>query len=167
MYTAAFSAEIKEIIKVSRDIALETGYDYISTIHLFLADCRLNLPGSIRKYAFKDDDQLNQFIASSKIGDPPSGYRQLTLPLTKEAEDAINHAEGQRINHKQQLIKPCHIFLAAAADTTSLFTACYPDEPNLYDSLCLYYTEEGILKPEPRKAKQNFFSRLFKAIFKN
>jgi hypothetical protein len=38
---SGFSPKTKELISEARLIAIELGYDYVSTLHLFLADCKI------------------------------------------------------------------------------------------------------------------------------
>ncbi|RZK13562.1 MAG: hypothetical protein EOO56_26805, partial [Hymenobacter sp.] len=44
--TVPFSPELKELIARSREVAIDLGYDYISTLHLLLADCTMPYPYS-------------------------------------------------------------------------------------------------------------------------
>jgi hypothetical protein len=53
--TYKFSPEFKELISQSREIAIDLGYDYISTIHFFLADCESKRADSLLKFAFEDE----------------------------------------------------------------------------------------------------------------
>ncbi len=43
-----FSTELKQLVAKSRSIAIELGYNYISTLHFYIADCERDLPSSLR-----------------------------------------------------------------------------------------------------------------------
>ena len=155
-----FSIEVKELIKESRKVAIECGNDYISTIHLFLADCRISEKGSLKKFAFQTDQDFQIFFDSVKTKKLNLDILELSLPLTKEAENVIRNSQKERQKYSQNRINNCHLFLAAASDKQSLFISCFPDETELYEKLVKYYSEEGLIAPEILVPKENLFKKL-------
>jgi hypothetical protein len=138
-----FSIEVKELIAQSREVALSLGYDYISTVHLFLADCKINAACSIRKFAFVTEDDFQTFYISQKVGEPIIIAEE--LPLTVEAENTIRNAFKiwSHSNYFDKEIRPYHLFLAAALMSNTLFCSLFPQEDQLYEKLEQYYIEVG------------------------
>ena len=66
--TGGFSKELKDIVAESRSIALELGYNYISTLHIFLADCRLKNVYSIHDFAFENNEAFLHFFEQVRVG---------------------------------------------------------------------------------------------------
>ncbi len=160
-----FTSAVKDIIRESRLIALETGYDYISTMHLFLADCRLNKPDSLRKFFFTTETDLIEAIRNSHSGVLDLENLDPVLPLTKEAENCIRNSQEERIRYRQRLTIPAHLFLAAAKDPTSLFSENSPAKELLYDRLVAYYQNLKVLVPEESE-KSSLLSRIKAALFR-
>src|SRR4249919_877241 len=99
-----FSQETRSLINESRLVAIDLGYDYISTVHFFLADCKLNNRHTIRDFAFKTVTDFQAFYNSQRIGDPTIFAE--SLPLTLEAEKTIKKANllWSRRNYKDTQI---------------------------------------------------------------
>ena len=116
-----FSPDLKILIAKSRLIAIDLGYDYISTIHFLLADCESGRPNSIFNFAFGDRGEYLQFKEEWKVKeeDRPVVIED-SLPLTKEAESAIVNTDVERIIHQQTLSYPSHLFLSALSNEKSL-----------------------------------------------
>jgi hypothetical protein len=149
MFVRSLSDESKEIIKVSREIALDLGCSYISTTHFFLADCRINGIRSLKKFAFKDEAELSKFYEAHRF--PESTVNIVNLPLTKEAEKVIRKSAMQCVVYSGLEIFPCHIFLAAAKFKDSIFYDAFPSETDLYGKLVSYYSDLRAIDPTASK----------------
>jgi hypothetical protein len=160
-----FTLAVKDIIRESRLIALETGYNYVSTVHFFLADCRLNKPDSLRKFFFASEADLIEAIRNSNSGVLDLENLDTVLPLTKEAENCIRNSQEERIRYQQRLTIPAHLFLAAAKDPKSLFLENSSDKETLYDRLVVYYQNLKVLSPE-EIGKPSLLSRIKAALFR-
>jgi hypothetical protein len=157
-----FSFDAKTVIAESRNIAMDLGYDYISTIHFFLADCKRNSNYTIKNFAFKTDEELQQFHDSQIIGLP--NMTEDNLPLTKEAEDMLRRAAVLvQSTYNARAVQPWHLFLAGTQlDHTLLYKILTPKE-GLYERLDLYYTELGVInRTPPPPERKSFWSKLFK-----
>jgi len=149
-----FSSELKDLVAKSRDTAIDMGYDYISTIHFFIADCESNKPGSIVKFGFSDEKEFIKFKTSYTLEKIDFlNMMNESLPLTKEAEKTILLTEAERILHRQRESYPCHFFLAALKNKESLLFECFKNDINAIDSLTKYYEGSGafekcIMSPE-------------------
>ncbi|MFT3979163.1 MAG: Clp protease N-terminal domain-containing protein [Ferruginibacter sp.] len=139
-----FSYEMLELTSGAREVAIDLGYDYISTIHFFIADCQSQNPHSILKFGFpieKDFEKFKAGYVKNKV-DILSLFNE-SLPLTKEAENTIFSAETERVRCKQFEIYPWHFFLAAIKNKDSLLYDCFRNENNVFDKLNKYYEESG------------------------
>ena len=165
----SFSTEFKELISKSRDVALGLGYDYISTLHFFLADCEIRKPASIYYFAFDHDDEYRQFKAH--YTNHPDALPDLTkssVPMTKEAEKSIWTAVDEQKSRKQLYIFPCHLFLAAVRNDQSLLYECFRHEADIKAALTQYYTERGELnKTEVSGAGHTGFLASLANLFRN
>src|ERR1044071_8771015 len=133
-----FSYDCKTIIAESRNIAIDLGYDYISTVHIFLADCKRNSNFTVKDFAFRTDEELQQFYDSIKIGDPSN--IEDSMPLTREAEDMLRQAVVLAIkNYKVRSVQPWHIFLAGSQLDHTLFYKILKPKEGLYERLENYY----------------------------
>jgi hypothetical protein len=140
-----FSPATRSLMDKSRLIALDLGYNYITTIHFFIADCALDMPGSLRSYSFPTEQAYRAFYASyrkeeaSILADP-------TLPLTLEAERAIRRGLVEMRLQRGKQTEPYHIFLGAAHNKDSLLrTVLRGKGEDLYTSLKKYYVSKGLL----------------------
>lgn len=150
-----FSEEFKELVAKSRLIALDLGYDYISTVHFFLADCQTGKRSSIFGFAFSDMGAYLRFKEGSK--QPVEDWLSKadgSLPLTKEAEIAIFRTNEERMIHQQNLTYPCHFFLAAFDNKESLLSQCFQDTENVKEKLEAYYKELGEFEKDKMTAKE-------------
>ncbi|HOZ69413.1 MAG TPA: hypothetical protein PLB49_12325 [Chitinophagaceae bacterium] len=160
-----FNSAVKDIIRESRLIALETGYDYISTMHFFLADCRLNKTDSLRDFFFPNEADFHEAFRNSNSGVLNLDNLDPVLPLTKEAENCIRNSQVERNRYHQKLTIPAHLFLAAANDKTSVFSENSPTIELLYDKLVAFYQNKKVLEPEVF-LKQSLLSRIKEALFR-
>jgi len=150
MLMSEFSVEVKEVIKASREIALDLGYNYISTMHFLLADCRLDGLWSIRKFAFKEDKGFLSAYENFRKG-PAIINTADSLHLTKEAEQAIRRSAMERFIFSEKIISPYHIFLAAAKMKNSSIQDFFSNNPNLYEHLVAYYSNLNLIDPDKAK----------------
>ncbi len=138
-----FSDSLNEILKNAREIAIKLGYNYISTFHLFLADCKLKQNDSLYDFSFSTTEQFNTFFESAKLTEENKDLEFESLPITLEAESAIKDAEVERILYKQSKTHPCHLFLASSKVKDSLFKDCFKEIDDLSGKLIEYYTKLG------------------------
>lgn len=141
--TELFSRDVQEMIKMSREVALELGCNYVSTGHLLLADCRLNNVGSIKNFTFDSDKHFSDQYESCRIGDPITTSN--SLPLTVDAEKIFKKAKVESFIYSEKMIFPCHVFLAAARLESQVFFSFFPDSDRLYDRLVGYYAGLNII----------------------
>ncbi len=121
-----FSQKSKALISESREVALDLGYDYISTMHFFLADCRLGGDSSIKHFSFEDDAAFEAFYEKARIGKKLITGKN--VPLTIEAEKTINEAGPVARKWRSKKVNPCHIFLTALAlSSTVLYSSLEPE----------------------------------------
>ncbi len=160
----AFSKDLKDIMAQSRVIALSLGYDYISTIHFFLADCSTNSEYSVRKFVFGTQGDFQTFWISQKVGEPIMTAEHLLL--TKEAEKTIRKAYRlwNRSNYFDEQIKPYHLFLSAALIDNSAFSSMFENDNQLYEKLERYYIEIGQI--DKAKIYKPFWMRFQRTIRK-
>lgn len=112
MDNSKFSENFKELIALTRELVLDFGYDYISTIHFLLANCQLNRSWSIFNFTFND---ISEFKIVKKQyhtkNDNLLNFSSNSLPLTIESENIFRksvlksklHAKGfveTRLNKK-------------------------------------------------------------------
>ncbi len=154
-----FSEETKEIIAWSREIALELGYNYISTLHFLLADSYLNGKSSIKTFCFASDEEYARFYESKRIGDATVFGDNLkgNVFLTKEAERTVRLSMVEWKKHSALEVQPFHLFLAAASHY-STFSSLLPPEEDLYDRLLVFYKQGGHI-PE-KLPKQTFIQKV-------
>jgi len=140
-----FSIETKNIVGKSRDIASEMGYDHISTMHFFFADCESGSNYSLLNFAFKSLTEYSNFKNSylKEIKDLLNFVAD-DITLTTEAETAIRSSLFQKKKYKQQLIYPWHLFLAILDNKESFLSECFKDDPDIKNKLVNYYTDLGV-----------------------
>lgn len=139
-----FSTEFKNVIANSRLIAIDLGYDHISTVHFFLADCESGRPNSIFNFAFNEREEYLTFKEQCKVKhDNWLAISESDIPLTTEAEKAIFRTDTERINHQQSLSLPCHFFLAAFDNPDSVLFFCFKDTKDVKQLLEAYYRQLG------------------------
>ena len=155
-----FSEETKKMIAGSRKIAIDLGYDYISTMHFLLADCMFNNKYSIKDFAFDSNEEFDIFIKKQKIGE--SSILVDSLPLTTEAEDTVSR--GCRLWSNSRYIdteiRPYHFFLAASQLRKSHFYLLFGSKNDLFESLERFYIEIGQI--DKKNIHKSFFSRVLR-----
>lgn len=141
-----FSQETKNLILESRNIAISLGYDHISTLHFFLADCKLNDKHSIKSFVFTTEKEFQNFFDSLKIAD--STIFAESLPLTREAEQTIRKAVKllNNKNYSHIEVYPYHLFLAASQLKDTWFYSIFETKKILHERLEQYYVGTGQIK---------------------
>ena len=157
-----FSKEIKDVISQSREIALELGCDHVSTIHLFLADCKINSSHSIKNFVFENETGFQTFYTNQKIAEPIVLAED--IPLTLEAEYAIKKAFKlwNRKKYFDHELRPYHLFLAAAQLPETLFYSIFQNKKELFEKLEQYYIKIGQINKEA--LNESFWKRLSRKI---
>ena len=151
-----FSVEVKEIIARARDIAIELGYDYISTIHFFLADCESKRQDSILKFSFKDEIEYQSFKKSYGIEKKDYlNFIDVSLPLTREAEITIRLSLSEKKLQKHKLVLPSHLFIAALKNQDSLLFEFFKEDKNRLENLINYYKGLYDINTEKQDAEEN------------
>jgi hypothetical protein len=161
-----FSTELKGVISQSFDIAADLQYDYISTLHFFLADCERKSENSIFKFAFKNDEDYQSFkkkyvleklinqnlnkttlpltIEAEKAIQPGITIEVTSsLPLTIDAEKAIKLSEVEAASYNQYKILPCHLFISALKNKDSHLFKCFNEDKNILLKSIEYYKNLG------------------------
>lgn len=159
-----FSDELKLVISASREIALELGYEQISTIHFLIADCKFNNQFSIKRFLFPTDLAFEYFVKNSKTNDIPSILID-SVPLTLEAEEMMRKSFQLRKYYYDSELRPYHLFLAASQLTSSLFYSAVNPKEDLVKRIENYYIEIGQLKR--KNINPNIFNRLIKSVTLN
>lgn len=139
-----FAIETKAFISKSREVAIDMGYNYISTLHFFFASCEETSAFPLLHFAFKNKDEYEIF---------KSAYRQNridylnfvdeSIPLTKEAEVAIKEGLIEQKNFQQQLTFPWHILIAAVKNKKSILSECFKNDPDVDEKIINYYRQKG------------------------
>lgn len=157
-----FSRDLKNIVAESRHIALELGYDYISTVHFLLADCRLQRTGSIFDFAFQSEADFEHFFKALRIGPPATTV--FDLPLTLEAEKTVTKAFKlwNRSDYFDDYVQPYHFFLAAASFPDSLFSKAFNANNNLLTELEAYYISIG--QTSPKKIHKSWVESIYRKL---
>jgi ATP-dependent Clp protease ATP-binding subunit ClpA len=141
--TNTFSTELQLLIKHTRKVALEMGYDYISTIHFLIANCELNLQ-ELYKFGFADEPAFKAYKQEWSIPEANNQENNAaSLPLTVEAETTIRLTDVERDIHKQSAAYPCHFFLAAFKNKESLLAQAYEDDEYIIEKLTAFYQHRG------------------------
>jgi hypothetical protein len=162
-----FAHETKALIAKSREIAIDLGYDYISTLHIFFADCEIESDFSIFKFAFKGAHEYSKFKSNYKKSDVNYlDFIDGSLPLTTEAEISIRKSFTEKNFNSQKYIYPWHILIAAIKDKETLLSECFKNDPNVSEKLSKYYEELGAfnidrITSETPATKKGFIARLF------
>ncbi|MGI4863136.1 MAG: hypothetical protein ACRYFZ_04385 [Janthinobacterium lividum] len=133
----SFTPELKALIGQSRAVAIDLGYDYISTLHLLLADLAMPYPYSLAGLFFPDPEARAAFYESQRLG--PANLAARSLPLTVEFEEALKLAPMSQPQGFRSELYPCHLFLAASQVASSEFSQLVPASSSLYQQLLAYY----------------------------
>jgi ATP-dependent Clp protease ATP-binding subunit ClpA len=161
-----FSRELKELISQSRETAIDLGYDYITTIHFFIADCETKSNNSIFRFGFKSDEEYQNFKKHYTLKSEDLLTLEIeSLPLTKEAEVAIRLARIEADQRQQALIYPAHLFIGALKNKGSLLTECFKQDENALEKLISYYEQLGEFEKD-KKAGQPVSDGFLKKISK-
>jgi hypothetical protein len=135
--TATFSPELKALIARSRDVAIDLGYEYVSTLHVLLADCAMPYPYSLVHLLFATSEEYSAFYEGCRLGPAAAGVG--SLPLTAELEQALKEiAIAHHYGFCRELY-PCHLLVAASQVTDSTFRQVAQDAATLLPQLLTYY----------------------------
>ncbi|MDO7846783.1 hypothetical protein Q5H92_10475 [Hymenobacter sp. M29] len=134
---AAFAPELQQLIARSREVAIDLGYNYISTRHLFLADCVMPYQYSLGSLFFPDPTAGEAFYQQHRIG--PANAEANSLPLTQEFEQALRLTSGACRHGLCQVLHPSHLFLAATEVAGSEFNQVTADAAILPQALLAHY----------------------------
>lgn len=159
-----FSPKTKELISEARLIAIELGYDYISTLHLFLADCKMNDAYSIKGFAFNSEEEFQAFIKNQRVGEPSIPVDDLLL--TKEAEKTMRKAYKlwSHRNYIDSEVQPYHLFLAASLIRGSVFTSIFQTSNEVHEQLEQYYINKGQI--DKAKIKKDLWMRISRMLLR-
>lgn len=158
--THLFSPEVKELVARSREIAIDLGYDYISSIHFFLADCESDSPSSIFNFRFNNKVEYLIFKKSLELHkEDHLSFLDENIPLTFEAETAIRNSLKEIKTHKSKMVYPCHLMLAAVKDNDSLLVDKLGSRTTIARDFMQYYKETGELENHfiPKKNNRVLF----------
>ncbi len=141
---STFSSQLKTLIAASRKIAIDLGYDYISTIHFFLAGCESKEDDSILKFGFDDEAAYENFRKQYILErqDYPDLSNQ-SLPLTIEAETTVRCSEKERGLQGHDLVFPGHLFVAALKNKESYLAQCFAHDEYALEKLLRFYGYAG------------------------
>lgn len=140
---ATFTPELQALIARSREVAIDLGYDYISTLHLFLADCAMPYPYSLTSVFFADAAAYQEFYEQHRVGPVNAGAG--SLPITTEFEQALKQAAAARRHGFGPRLYPCHLFLAATEVPDSVFAQVAAEPAALPQTLLAHYRQFGEL----------------------
>jgi hypothetical protein len=135
--TVSFAPELKELIARSREVAIDLGYDHVSTLHVLLADCTMSYPYSLSGLFFPDSEAQTAFYESYRVG--PTNLAAGSLPLTVEYEQALKLAPTARQYGFRDDLYPCHLFVAASQVAGAEFGQVVPVTTDLTQVLLTYY----------------------------
>jgi hypothetical protein len=162
-----FSFECKSLIAKSREIAITLGYDYISTIHIFLADCETDYPTSVKKFAFDNEDAYIKFKKDYTL--PVVNYLDNindSLPLTVEAESAIRLAQKEMEVTGFTVTCPFHILLGCLKAEHSVLAECFKTDKDVVENLMQYYRESGAFEQRTKALTVTKRLNLFRSFVK-
>lgn len=141
-----FAPITKELISEAREAAIDMGYDYISTLHIFIADCEDGRPDSLLHFGFNNKTEFDSFKAHHTLPRKDLlAHFDDSLPLTIEAEMCIRKADEERRMLCQKQILPCHLFLAAIKNKDSVFYECYAHDAQAPEKLLQFYQAANVL----------------------
>lgn len=132
-----FSPEIQALIAQSRTVAIDLGYDSISTLHLFLADCAMPYLYSLAGLCFPNQAAYADFYENCRLGPAKTGAG--SLPLTVEFEQMLKLAPLTRPVGFRSELYPCHLFLAAATVPDAAWLGFLVPTADLPAQLLAYY----------------------------
>lgn len=132
-----FSPELQALIMQSRTVAIDLGYDHISTLHLFLADCAMPYPYSLAELCFPSQAAYAIFYERCRLG--PAGVGVGFLPLTAEYEQALKRAPLAQQEGFRSELHPCHLFLASAGVADAAWLEALAPKADLSVQLLAHY----------------------------
>ena len=156
----SFSAEAKEMIGLSKELAISLGYDRISTLHFFLANCQVSSDFSLKDFVFANDEHFHLFMEHCRLR-KPAVFTNSPVPLTHEAEKALRTAvEFWFRRYPDTEIKSYHIMLAAGNNAKSFLAKKLGMKSSLQRRFEQYYIEKGIF--HERNIKRNFWEKFLR-----
>jgi len=148
-----FNKESEEIVKNSRETAIESGWNYISSYHFLLAMLKSeNVPHSVFRNKDWEFKHLSESIIQKKNDEVAEKYH-----LTKELETTLKNAKYYSWTYGESEVKPEHIIFAMIADKNS-------DAGKYLVSAGMDYTE---FKSECEKIRNLSTKKIFEFIGKN
>jgi ATP-dependent Clp protease ATP-binding subunit ClpA len=162
-----FSQELKELIKNSREVAISLGFNYISTLHFFIADCESNSQNSIMNFAFKNLKEFEDFKKNCE--NERKDYLDSideSLLLTVEAEKAIRKSVCIKDEYGQIEIYPCHLFIGALLDKESVISKIFKPQVTALDNLRKYYESLGEFDKHKQQNETPFLKNIFRSFKK-
>ena len=132
-----FSPETLALIAQSRTVAIDLGYDHISTLHLLLADCAMPYPYSLAGLLFPNQAAFTAFYEHCRLG--PARVGAGSLPITAEFEQTLKRAPLTQLAGFQAELYPCHLFLAAAEVPNAAWLEALAPTDDLVAQLRAYY----------------------------
>ena len=145
MASLPFTDSTKNVFAESRLIALDLGYDYISTLHFFLADCNLYPISSSKGLFFKNEAEFEKFYSNMRVGAPTTLLG--SVPLLREAEQSLKKAKQVCRSYRDEAIHPCHLLLAASQLPASPILNLLTIAGLTPEDLRNYYIRTGQLSP--------------------
>ena len=164
MASLPFTESTKSVFAKSRQIALDLGCDYISTLHFFLADCQLHPLSSPKGLFFDNHGSFQKFYDTSRVGAPNNAMG--SVPLLKEAEKTLRHARQVCKSYRDEAIHPCHLFVASSQLPGSPILNLLTLAKFMPEDLTNFYIRSGQLKSLPTASDlpQSFLSRWWQQL---
>ena len=157
-----FSLELEMIIAEARNIALNSGCDYISIIHFLIADCKSNSSTSIKGFLFKNETDYEEFCNNQRIGETITTSDD--IPLTKDAESVVKTAFflWRKNIYVSELIEPYHLFLAGSLMRKSSFKKLFINKKEIDKRLEEYYISANCFSND--RINKTFFFKLIQKL---
>mgnify|MGYP001162896185 CR=1 FL=1 len=159
-----FSAETKVLVGKAQEFALDLGYNQVSTVHFFIANCKMDGNYNPREFLFPNEGEFQNFYNSQRIGEPKKIKEKEILSLTNEAEKTIRLSLKLKRKIKSKQVQPIQLLLAATQISDSLFLSLCFEKENAYSQLLDFYKSKGYLKESP---SEGFFQKIKKFLFKS
>jgi ATP-dependent Clp protease ATP-binding subunit ClpA len=148
-----FSKEFDDLVKNSRETAVEFGWSFISSYHFLIGILKSdNLPNRIFKTKNWEFEQLSKSLIKEKSKAVDGNYY-----LTKELETSIKNAKFYSWIYGATEIKPEHLMFAMLADKKS-------DAGKYLNSVGMDYSE---FKSELESIKELKANNFLESIGKN
>lgn len=148
---------MKLLIKKAREESLALNFSYIDTFHFFLADCRLNSPFSLSKFAFENQEKRDAFFESLPSLKKDNNNLNL-LPLAKETEYTFRLGSYIQKKLGDEYFEPYHFFLAAGKIRKSTFSSMFSGTKHLFVKIEEYYIDTGVINEST--FNRNIFERI-------